>query len=350
MPLTKSQQTILERARSVGSGGYGLALTEPACVYLIAVIAEDLGLRASFPEFKGVTVEPLYSRGRPADMQIRNIDFLPLFERLVKLREDSDTYFSCLAALHKARTKYARILESQPLPTLEQVGPRSLLQAGSLSYGALASFLLWRKWLFDIDNRAGQETGYVFEPIIAHAIGGTPVGSARSPIRRHDDPRKGRQVDCIRNKMAYEFKVRVTIAASGQGRWREELDFPIDCKQSGYKPVLVVLDSTPNPKLDELRRAFTANGGQVYIGADAWAHLRSVAGKTMGLFVEKYVHAPLAGMLKGKAAALPGLSLSVAEGRMTIKVGRESLVIPRRPLAELQTDDPEAPDDEADDL
>ena len=28
---------------------------------------------------------------------------------------------------------------------------------------------------------------------------------------------------------AYEFKLRVTIAASGQGRWKEELDFPSDC-------------------------------------------------------------------------------------------------------------------------
>ena len=34
----------------------------------------------------------------------------------------------------------------------------------------------------------------------------------------------------------------MTIAASGQGRWKEELDFPADCKASGYVPVLVVLD------------------------------------------------------------------------------------------------------------
>ena len=44
--------------------------------------------------------------------------------------------------------------------------PRGLLQYGGMSPKTLAGFLLWRKWIFDIDNRAGQETGYLFEPII----------------------------------------------------------------------------------------------------------------------------------------------------------------------------------------
>jgi hypothetical protein len=30
------------------------------------------------------------------------------------------------------------------------------------------------EWLYDIDNRSAQETGYLFEPILAAAIGGIP--------------------------------------------------------------------------------------------------------------------------------------------------------------------------------
>jgi hypothetical protein len=179
----------------------------------------------------------------------------------------------------------------------DQVGPRSLLQYGSLSPKALAGLLFWRKWLFDIDNRAGQETGYVFEPIIAYAIGGVPASASKSPVRRSDNKVKGRQVDCVLDQKAYEMKIRVTIAASSQGRWREELEFPQDCQTSGYIPVLLVLDPTPNPKLHELSTTFQAAGGEVYIGQDAWNHLTTQAGATMSRFLELYVHEPIQTLL-----------------------------------------------------
>ena len=77
-------------------------------------------------------------------------------------------------------------------------------------------------------NRAGQETGLLFEPIITAAIGGVPASAKRSPIKRRKDDKKGRQVDCLREKRAYEITLRMTVAAAGQGRWGEELDFPKD--------------------------------------------------------------------------------------------------------------------------
>ena len=46
------------------------------------------------------------------------------FEQLVSLDQDADAYFDCLASLHKARLKYERILQTQPVPTVDQVGPR----------------------------------------------------------------------------------------------------------------------------------------------------------------------------------------------------------------------------------
>ncbi len=328
MPLSQAQRSIIEKARAVGGGGQGVALSDSACAYVISVVVADLNLAEFFPELPA-NVQPFFGSGTPGDLEVRNVDFLDLADRLFSQVPDADTYFSSLAKLHKARMKYERILETQPIPTVEQVGPRALLEFGKLKVESLASFLFWRKWIFDIDNRAAQETGYLFEPIIAGAIGGTPVSASRSPIRRHDNPRKGRQVDCVADGRAYEFKLRVTIAASGQGRWKEELTFPRDCEESGYIPVLVVLDATPNPKLFELETAFLERNGEVYKGESAWQHLDKAAGPIMGIFLEKYVRGPLDALLRGAPSRLSDLTLSEGEGGITVRVGRDSFVVAR---------------------
>ena len=285
-------------------------------------------------------------------LEAPGVAFLPLLERLIGLVPDADTYFVSLAKLHKTRLKYEKILKSQPLPTLEQVGPRALLEFGKLSPEALVAYIFWRKWIFDIDNRSGQETGYLFEPIIAGAIGGVSASARRSPVRRHESSDKGRQVDCIKGDRAYEFKLRVTIAASGQGRWREELEFPRDCRESGFVPVLVVLDGTPNPKLRELCRSFESDDGEVYVGEAAWKHLNELAGPTMSAFLERYVHGPLAALLEGVPAVLPPLSIRMDENDIEIGVGGESFKIAREGESVGETDGgntnlPDDVDDEA---
>lgn len=324
MALTQAQRVILEKARALGGGGQAVALTDDGCRFLVGVIARDLDLVKHFPEFPK-EIAPFFSPYPLALLALPGPDILSLYERLLALDPNADTYFACLAALHKARLKYERILEVQPLPTIDQVGPRGLLQFGTMNAGALTGFLLWRKWMFDIDNRAGQETGYLFEPIIAAAIGGTPAPSRKSPVKRTRDAGKGRQVDCIRGQRAYEFKIRVTIAASGQGRWGEELEFPVDCQQSGFVPVLVVLDPTANPKLTELAQAFKENGGEVYIGAKAWEHLESTAGPTMGRFLKSYVHAPIAELLEElpPSEQMPELILNMTDSLLTVSVDGE---------------------------
>ena len=198
-----------------------------------------------------------------------------------------------------------------------------------MSPTALVAFLAWRKWLYDTDNRAAQETGYLFEPILAAAIGGAPVSAARSPVRRKKDSAKGRQVDCIKGTIAYEFKLRVTIAASGQGRWEEELTFPEDCRASNYTPVLVVLDATDKPKLTELQAAFSAAGGESYSGDAAWRMLESEAGPVMGVFLDRYVRAPVNELLAPAPARLADLHLAQRHGALELRVGDESLVISR---------------------
>jgi hypothetical protein len=347
MGLTQAQRSIIAKARAVGGGKQGIAISDEVCAFLAGVIVRDLKLQKHFPKLPKKLPE-FFSTESLDRLVIPGVDFISLFERLVSLDANADTYFSCLATLHKARLKYERILQTQPVPTIDQVGPRGLLQFGTIDPKALTPFLLWRKWIYDIDNRAGQETGYVFEPIIAHAIGGVSVSAAKSPVKRQVDPRKGRQCDCVLDKKAYEVKMRVTIAASGQGRWREELDFPTDCKSSGFTPVLVVLDPTPNAKLDELRRKFLAEGGEVYIGADAWKHFDTLAGTTMSRFLQLYVHAPIRALLAEvpeKTEELPELCLTMTAGTFTASIRGEKLKVKRLPKDEEASDSDKLPDD-----
>jgi hypothetical protein len=334
---------MIERARSVGGGDQGVALSDDACAFLVATMARDLGVDAKvvaapkkLPDF----FAPIH----PSELILKGRDFQKEIAALAAHVPDADSYFVCLAKLHKSRLKYQRILETQPLPTMDQVGPRGLLQYGHIGPSALAGLLYWRKWFFDIDNRAGQETGYLFEPIIALSIGGVPVSAAKSPVKRHGDRRKGRQVDCVKGKSAYEIKLRVTIAASGQGRWREELDFPADCTSSGFVPVLVVLDPTDNPKLRELAAIFKEHKGRVFIGDEAWKHLEDQAGPTMAAFIEKYVRRPLKDLLDSTDDALPTMSVAEQGRAITIKVGEETLKINRYD-AEEQEEDAELPED-----
>lgn len=333
MSLSQAHLAMIEKARATGGGPQGVALSDGACVYLITIIAADLGLLENFPEIGSENIPDFWTT-RNQRQEINNVDFLPLIERLFKLDPDADSYFASLAKIHKSRIKYERILSDQPFPKLEQLGPRSLLEYGKLRPRSLAALLIWRKWLFDIDNRAAQETGYLFEPIIAAAIGGVSVSARNSPVRRSNRKRTGRQVDCIKAKFAYEFKLRVTIAASGQGRWQEELDFPRDCHSSGFVPVLIVLDATPNPKLNQLQEAFEAVGGESYLGDVAWNHLNDLAGPTMRTFLDRYVKQPINSILSKTETALPILSLTPSDGEISIAIGDDEFVIIRKERSE----------------
>jgi len=308
--------------------------------YLLAIIVRDLSFNVEFPELP--MIERAYYDQPLDEMRLEQVPFWELMSRLVELNANADSYFTCLAKLHRSRLKYDSILRRQPFPTMNQVGPRGLLQFGTMSPPALTALLFWRKWLFDIDNRAAQETGYLFEPILAAAVGGAPVGSSRSPVRRQSDAGRGRQVDCIRDQCAYEFKLRITIAASGQGRWKEELEFATDASASGFTPILVVFDDTTNDKLDAIVKAFRAVKGQVYVGKQAWEHLDQVAGQTMAKFIDTYVRQPIQAMLEAVPSldSLPSLGLSVSGTSLTLAVGDERYTIERHP-AEPEVDLPD---------
>lgn len=344
--LSNPQKLSLQKLYAKGSSPQDRSLTDDQVRAIIARTAADLSICLSFqldpsPEIFSCDFSDSLSYAPGISVE-------SLYEELLTSCPNAETYVSCIGRIVRARLKYSRVLETQPLATMDQVGPRSLLQFGLVGSEPLASLLVWRKWLFDIDNRAAQDTGYLFEPVIAGAIGGLPYGHKASPIRRLNGS-GNRQVDAIKGKSAYEFKIRITIAASGQGRWREELSFPEECVASGYKPILIVLDPTTNPKLDEISNAYRQSGGDVYIGDDAWEHLRNEAGSEMGLFLAKYVELPIKKMVeqeRQRTELLP-FSMKQTANAITMRLGVESIIINR--LAEEPDDaNNEIPDDAGD--
>jgi len=258
--------------------------------------------------------------------------------------DDFNTYLRCLSELHKRRRKYTMILSAQPMPTMIQVSPRSLVEYGTTDPAGLASWLTWRKFFYDLDNRSAQETGYLFEPILASAIGGEQKSAKAKVVTRTSDQSKGRQVDCWKvlpsgERLAYEFKLRVTIAASGQGRFGEEIQFAVDAQNSNAKPILLVLDPTMNPRLSELQQAYKARGGDAYLGEEAWSHLEEQAGEVMSKFIEKYVRRPIQdisrfettidGDLSRRKIQLLDLSAKIQGDAIVVSLGEHIRHIPR---------------------
>ena len=344
MPAPIEIKKLFSATRILGNGDDRVTLTENELFCLLSQCCRDLSI---FPE---VSALPSLSVPAPSADYYR----LPLawfqspqagcpsasalLENLaacVAHEPDFRLYFGNLATLHKRRLKYQRILSTQPRPTMNQVGPRSLLEFGGVNDSLLASWLIWRKWIFDVDNRAAQETGYLFEPVLASCLGGEAVGSRNSPVKRLNErgepTDEARQIDCYdgESQLAYEFKLRVTIAASGQGRFAEELSFPRECRASGLTPVLVVLDPTPSPRLVELIAAFAANQGRHYVGPDAWTHMELKAGKTMAVFLERYIRPPLTEMAKHEDVGPESVQLSWTQNEICIQGSNASIHIPR---------------------
>lgn len=219
-------------------------------------------------------------------------------------------YLKNLCDLYRRRAKFNNILSSQKFPSANQIMPRSLLEFGHCDNKLLSDWLQWRKFIYDIDNRSAQETGYVFEPILSSCLGGESVSAIHSPVKRIDESgsvtMRGRQIDCYlpEEGEVYELKMRVTIGASGQGRFSEEMSFPYEAMKAGLTPILIVFDDNPSSLLNKLCKRYEECGGQFYIGESAWSMLKDKAGKEMALFIDKYIYPPLAAM-ESEMQALP---------------------------------------------
>lgn len=368
--LDAEESKLLTKVMTLGTAtNLPVVMTPSELVKLIGVVYRDTGrteqLDKVYPGTSAKIVPNYDYYSVPDDwfiepIQLDEFEHVELMRLGAKQIPDFVTYLRCLSELHKRRRKYAMILSAQPMPTMVQVSPRALVEYGRLDTEALASWLTWRKFFYDLDNRSAQETGYLFEPVLAAAIGGEPKSARAKVVKRTDDHSKGRQVDCWKIRpdgkpLAYEFKLRVTIAASGQGRFGEELQFAEDCANSGAIPVLVVLDPTPNPRLRDLQAEFEAKGGHAYIGDAAWTHLEEEAGGIMATFIERYVRKPISaissfevevdGETDRKRLKLLDLEARMVEGDIIFKIGEHERFIARVEDA-LLTDDGSTPNEE----
>ncbi|MCI0611220.1 MAG: restriction endonuclease [Anaerolineae bacterium] len=295
-------KNLYTKCRIHGTGDAQITISDREIYALIALAIHDLGW-----SFEKLGVERIelpapnyYEIGLDWFEKLENVEITPgkilsALEACFNKDQDFALFIENLSALHRRRAKFKRILSSQPIPTMDQIGPRILLEYGACDVDLLANWMTWRKWIYDIDNRSAQETGYLFEPILASSLGGETVGSRNSPIKRLDEngniTNNGRQVDCLisDSNTAYELKLRVTIAASGQGRFGEELSFPIECQAAGYIPILLVLDPTPSSRLTVLSEQYIECGGAFFQGVKAWKHMEKQAGKIMSVFIKKYI-------------------------------------------------------------
>lgn len=343
MPIPVEIKKAFSAARILGSGDDRVTLSENELFCLLWQCCRDLGVPPDISGLPPLTdaPDPDYYRIALGWFQIPQPG-CPTAPALVEslaacVARDPDfrLFFENLASLHKRRRKYQRILSHQPRPTMNQVGPRSLLEFGGMDDELLASWLLWRKWIFDIEGRAAQETGYLFEPVLASCLGGEAISHRQSPVKRLDErgepTHEGRQIDCYdgEDQLAYEFKLRITNAASGQGRWAEELSFPREARAAGLTPILIVLDPTPSDRLKELVRVFESHEGRFLGGADAWAHMDAKAGPTMATFLERYIRPPLARMVTYDLVGPQSLQLTWSDTEITIVGTRAGIHIPR---------------------
>jgi hypothetical protein len=343
MQVSITTKTLFSKARMLDGGGLTVMLDESQLYGIFTLICADLSWDMTLigldPPSNILPTLNYYKI--PLLWFNLHLDYpsltalLNTLQAAIDINADFGLYFRNVCSLHKRRLKYQKILSYQPKPTMNQVGPRGLLEYGICNDPLLYNWILWRKWIYDIDNRSAQETGYLFEPILANSLGGVPVGSRNSPVKRinvdGNVTDKSRQVDCYiaAENLAYEFKLRITIAASGQGRFGEELSFPRECHAAGLIPVLIVLDPTPSTRLSELSKAFINNGGQVFIGDDAWKHLEDKAGAIMANFIDNYIKPPLSAINGFNTTQLDSINLTWKEDEIIISNGDDTYIIKR---------------------
>ena len=158
-----------------------------------------------------------------------------------------------------------------------------------------------------------RETGFII-----------PSVAKNSPVKRIDDngnaTTNGRQIDCYieEAKEVYELKMRVTIAASGQGRFSEEMSFPYEAQKAGLIPILVVFDNNESALLTKLKNRYIECNGKCYIGNDAWKILQERAGHEMGIFINKYIYPPINSMEQCLQSNPHEITLSKQESQIVI--------------------------------
>lgn len=343
--MNRQQRAFYKIFSEHGSGDAKVTISPKEVLLLLYISSCDLN--QSIPvlasdEFMPVVAKGFYHITRNDVNKLPNISESECFDCMMECGvTDVNTnviylYLKNLCDLYRRRVKYYHILATQPFPNEEQIVPRCLLEYGNCESRLLADWLEWRKWIFDVDNRSAQETGYIFEPVLASCLGGEAQSAKNSLVKRVDENGKatsnGRQVDCYveETKEVFELKMRVTIAASGQGRFNEEMSFPVEAQAAGLIPVLVVFDGNDSELLKKLKRQYVVCGGRYHIGEDAWSILKDRAGKEMGIFIEKYIYPPINAMESFLNSNPREITVSQSENQIVIFGEQGCYKIPRK--------------------
>lgn len=293
--LSPAQAKLIAKARVLGNGKDGIRLNDVTMAAAVGFLERDLarpGVLASLPDWARPTgdfhaADPLFASLKPD----APFDLEAIFIEAADIIEDSDRAIQSLCEIVKRKQKVVTSLAAQPLPQINGIAFRTLLDDGVLSPTASSSYARWRKFLYDIDNRIAQQTAYAYTAVIRNCLRGRTVAGRHSPIRRTDDNYARRLVDCLVGDRAYDFKGRLTEAPSRRARFDDELAFPRDCYVAGYRPFLLSFAQQPGERAEELVDAYARNGGEALIGDAAWAHLRAEAGPVMSRFLDHYVTA-----------------------------------------------------------
>lgn len=333
---------IYTKCKMHGSGDAQVIISDGEIYSILCIAINDLNW--SFEELDITNIEipstnyfniPLSWFDEQENQSTSSETIIEAISKCFIKNNDFALFIENLCALHRRRVKYRRILSNQPLPTMDQIGPRVLLEYGVSDTKLLANWMVWRKWIYDIDNRSAQETGYIFEPILASCLGGESVGAKNSPVKRIDAngnaTAKGRQIDCFvpSDNTTYELKLRVTIAASGQGRFGEELSFPSESQKAGFIPILLVLDPTPSDKLTELSQKYIDCGGQSYNGEEAWSHMENKAGEIISVFIDKYIKPAILDIEEVTIPPLQSINLKWSQESIEISTDESTYEIKR---------------------
>lgn len=337
-------RNLYVKCKMHGAGDAQVVISDGELYSLVFIAINDLGWPHNELGAAGVNMPssdyykiPMDWFDQQALSPVTSDEVVALLRSAFEYDNDFGLFVENLTALHRRRVKYRRILSSQPIPNMDQIGPRSLLEYGFCETALLANWMVWRKWIYDVDNRSAQETGYLFEPLLASCLGGESVGSRNSPVKRlgpdGSQTTKGRQIDCLvpSSNRAYELKLRVTIAASGQGRFGEELSFAEESQAAGFIPVLLVLDPTPSSRLSELSEKYLSCGGSFYQGEEAWQHMEEEAGDVVSVFIEKYIRPAIQGIEEIKIELPEEIRLKWSEQGIEVSGKNSSYVISRRP-------------------
>jgi hypothetical protein len=135
----------LQAARRLTSGLLFVEVSWKAIAGLALRVALDRNYdleerfgRKDIPEFFEVV--------DPGDWERLDVDSRETVDWLLQKDPQNAVYLELLIRLFARRLKYRRILNTQAFPTIDQVGPRMLLEHGLLDEGALSSLVVWRKW------------------------------------------------------------------------------------------------------------------------------------------------------------------------------------------------------------